>query len=186
MPGAKTGPASGPTSGPTSAPGSAPASPSPRTPSISARETPPGRSRRGAPSSRETNGQFHADRAGAAIEHGVDPAFEVGQHMGGGRGADMAGQIGRGRRDRAAGRRNHAARQGVGRDAQGHAVESGPRQIADARAVAARGRTRVSGPGQKTSASFSARASKTPSRRAAATSATWAISGLKLGRPLAR
>lgn len=47
------------------------------------------------------------------------------------------------------------------------------------------GTTSVSGPGQNASASLNARASKRPIRRAAARSATWAISGLKAGRPLA-
>ena len=47
------------------------------------------------------------------------------------------------------------------------------------------GSTRVSGPGQNAAASASAAASKRARLRAASTSATWAISGLKLGRPLA-
>ena len=47
------------------------------------------------------------------------------------------------------------------------------------------GTTRVSGPGQKASASFRDRGSRTPMRSAIARSATWTISGLKRGRPLA-
>ena len=47
------------------------------------------------------------------------------------------------------------------------------------------GSTSVSGPGQKASASLKAVASKQAICRAAAISATWAIRGLKEGRPLA-
>jgi hypothetical protein len=52
-------------------------------------------------------------------------------------------------------------------------------------AASATGRTKVRGPGQKAAARRSPRSSNRAIRRAAATSATWAISGLKLGRPLA-
>ena len=71
---------------------------------------------------------------------------------------------------------------------------SGTRRATEARparassqtlALSAKGRTRVSGPGQKVLASFSATSENRPSRRAASTLATWAISGLKAGRPLA-
>ena len=72
------------------------------------------------------------------FEHGVDPPVEIGQHMGRRRRADMAGAIGRGRRDRAARRRDQAARLRVGRHAKADAVEAGARQIADARAVGQR------------------------------------------------
>jgi hypothetical protein len=50
---------------------------------------------------------------------------------------------------------------------------------------AALGRTSVSGPGQNAFASRAAFASKRARRFAAATSVTWAMSGLNAGRPLA-
>ena len=55
----------------------------------------------------------------------------------------------------------------------------------DSPAPARSGSTSVSGPGQNAAASASARSSNTASRRAAATSGTCTISGLKRGRPLA-
>ena len=51
--------------------------------------------------------------------------------------------------------------------------------------LAALGRTSVSGPGQNAAASRVASASKRASACAACRSATWAMSGLKAGRPLA-
>ena len=47
------------------------------------------------------------------------------------------------------------------------------------------GNTSVSGPGQNAALSLAASASKRASRRAACRSATWAMSGLNAGRPLA-
>jgi hypothetical protein len=50
--------------------------------------------------------------------------------------------------------------------------------------LAARGRIRVSGPGQKASASASAASGQSPAQREAVTaSATWTISGWSEGRP---
>ena len=56
----------------------------------------------------------------------------------------------------------------------------------DKGAPSARGRTRVSGPGQNAAATRSARSSKRAMARAPARSATWTIRGLCAGRPLAR
>ena len=49
----------------------------------------------------------------------------------------------------------------------------------------ARGTTMVKGPGQKAAASFFASSLNVPKAKAAPASATWEISGLKVGRPLA-
>ena len=66
------------------------------------------------------------------------------------------------------------------------ATVSSPARARSQTAASSRiGRTRVSGPGQKASASLTARSSKTAKRWAAPRPVTWAISGLKRGRPLA-
>ena len=64
-------------------------------------------------------------------------------------------------------------------------VSSPARARSQTASVSATGSTRVSGPGQNRAASRSARSSKRATRRAMARPATWAIRGLKLGRPLA-
>ncbi len=68
--------------------------------------------------------------------------------------------------------------------ADGDGVEPGAGEIAH-RLRSAIGATRVSPPGQNAAISASARASSRAMARAVSDEVTWAISGLKLGRPLA-
>ena len=66
------------------------------------------------------DGRFHAHRAGATIDHGVDPPAQTFDHMGGPRGADPARRVGRRCRQRPAEDLKQRARHGMGRDPQRH------------------------------------------------------------------
>ncbi len=123
MPGASGAPGSSGTS--------ASASGWPSTRSISARASPPGRSSDGCAEAGD-DGRFHADGAGAAVEHHVDAAAQVGQHMRGAGRRDMAGAVGRGRHHRAAEGRDQRQRHRMGRHPHGDAVEPGQRQVGHA------------------------------------------------------
>ena len=64
------------------------------------------------------NCRFHAHRAGAAIDHGIDPSAQPFQHMRGARGADAARRVGRRRGQRPAKGAQQGLGHGMGRDAQ--------------------------------------------------------------------
>ncbi len=157
----------------------------PITASISSRVAPPGRSRVGVGGREIEHRRFDADEAGPAIEdHRRARAERLRDMLGAGR-AHLAAAIGRGRRDRPAGRRASAPGPS-GWDGARIATVSRPAVASRAMVEpSARGSTSVSGPGQKRAASFSAVSLQRTKARAAAASRTWLISGLNCGRPLA-
>jgi hypothetical protein len=67
------------------------------------------------------DGRFEAHLGCAPINHRVDPALEVGEHMVRERGADMAGPVRRRRGDRAPQRPDQGMRHRMRRTAEGHA-----------------------------------------------------------------
>ncbi len=78
------------------------------------------------------DGGFDADGAGAAVDHQVDAAAQVGQHMGGVGRRHMAGTVGRGRHHRPAEGLEQGRRYPVRRNPHRDAVEPGQRQIGHA------------------------------------------------------
>ena len=131
------------------------------------------------------DGGFDADLDRAAIDDQVDPAGEIALHMGGRGRRDVAGEIGRRRHHRAAEGAQDVARDRVRGNPDRDGVEAGGGEIGH-RAVWRLGqhqrqRARPERLGQRAAPS----ASKRAICRAAARSPTWAISGLKAGRPLA-
>ena len=160
------------------------ASARPSTRSISPRGRPPGRSSIGA-SKQPTMVDSTPTSTGAAVDDQVDPPGEVALHMGGRGRRDVARQIGRRRHHRPAERaqdvprhrmRGHPDRDGIepGGGEIGHRAVSGLRQHQRQRPrperLGQRGRLR------RRSGAIRCAASRSP---------TWAISGLKAGRPLA-
>ena len=119
-----------------------------------------------------------------AVENEIDATGEILRHMRRRDRADMAGNIGRGRRQRPAERAQQRQRAGCA-GMRSATLARPARASSQTEPSGAAGATSVSGPGQKASASRSAGAPSRASRRAAERSATWAMSGLKLGRPLA-
>ena len=131
------------------------------------------------------NGGFDADRDRPAVDDQVDSPGEVALHMGRRGRRNMARQIGRWRHHRPAeGAQDGQAPPG-GRAPGSRRCRARRWRARPPRNRPISGTTSVSGPGQNALASAVARASKRPICRALARSPTWAISGLKAGRPLA-
>jgi hypothetical protein len=82
------------------------------------------------------DGRFDAHVGRSPVHHGVDAPVEVGDDMGGGGRADMAGAVGGGRGDRAAGGGEQRLRHRVARHAQAHCLKAGAGEVGD---VSARG-----------------------------------------------
>ena len=170
-------------SGASSAPAAVAATRRPSTRSIASRGTPPGRSSVGSPR-QDTMVDFDADRAGAGVDDQIDAAAQIGEHMRGAGRRNVAGAVGRWRHHRPAEGRQQRARDRVRRHAHGDAVEPGEREIGRPGSPAA-----SAAPGSAAPARTPRQASRPPrrsgrGRRAAATSATCAISGLNAGPAL--
>ena len=144
-----------------------------------------GRSSRGGPSSSATTVDSRPIAARSAVEGDSRGGAGLGDGVGERGRARAAGAVGRRRDDRAAERGEHRLRHRMGRRADGDGVEAGAGEIADQVAVADRRddgqRPRPERLGQAPGARRPAARRAPPSPR----SATWAISGLKRGRPLA-
>ena len=122
---------------------------------------------------------------GAAIDDQVDPPRKVALHMGGRGRRDMAGEIGRRRHHRAAERAQDLARHRMRGNPDRDGVEAGGGEIGDRAVLASSAAPASAAPARTPRRARSPRASKRAIRCAAARSPTWAISGLKAGRPLA-
>ena len=149
-----------------------------------ARGTPPGRNSIGS-SKQPTMVDSTPTATGAAIDDQVDPAREVALHMRGRGRRDVTREIGRWRHHGAAEGAQDVARHRMGGDPDRDRIETGGGEVGH-RAVRRlrqhqRQRARPERLGQRESPA----ASKRAICRAAARSPTWAISGLKAGRPLA-
>ena len=82
------------------------------------------------------DGGFHADRCRPAVDHQIDAAREIGEHMRGRRGRDMAGAIGRRRDDRPFESRKNGLRHRMIRHADGDGVKAGGGKLGDRAIVA--------------------------------------------------
>ena len=153
--------------------------------SISARERPPGRSRRGGPSQTGDDRRFNAERAGSGVEDEVDLAAKIGADMGGGDRAEPAGAIGRGRRERQADRAEEPQRRRMRRDAQGDRRAGRPaRRRRPSRRQRAAGRASKA-PARNAPQAAGRRPKTRPAPSPPQGSRHGAISGLKAGRPFA-
>ena len=155
-----------------------------RRPRSPRRAMPPGRSRPQRAVVDLDDGRFQADRRRPAIDDQRDAATEIGRHGGRRGGADAARGIGAGGGERPPEPGDEAGAEAAWH-AQRHRVKAcGDQADAPARRrqAAARG---SAGPARNALRAARDSGSKTAIVRAMARSATWAISGLKRGRPLA-
>ena len=165
----------------------APTSVAPSTASIASRGTPPGRSRRGVPPRQATMVDSTPTCVGAAIEHRVDAAVEIGEHMGGASvGLTRPERLAEGAATGRPTRSRSACASGWAGTRRRDAVEPGAGEIGDRAARRRRHdegqRTRPEAPRASASALV---VERRPAPRAASRLGTWAISGLKRGRSLA-
>ncbi len=130
------------------------------------------------------DGRFKADHGGASFDHRVDPAVEINEDMCGLSGRDMTRAIGAGRGDWLSSGAKNSARRFIRRHANRERGQTGPGQFANG-AILARGHNQGERAWPEGLGSLRAASSKSPSPKASERSGTWAISGLKLGRPFA-
>ena len=131
------------------------------------------------------DGRFDADLRRAAIEHRIDSAVEISQHMIGISRADPPRSVGRRSGDWPTDLRQQPARERMGRYAQADAVQARPGKVADACIPVRSALPESAGRARMPAPARSAASSNRPCDSADSMSATCEISGLKRGRSLA-
>ncbi len=156
----------------------------PSTRSIAARGTPPGRSSIGSPR-QATIVELDADACRPAVDNEIDAAAQIGLHMRRRRRRNMAGTVGRGRDHGLGEGLEDIARDRVVGNADGDAVETGGRKLGDRTVRRLRQYERQRAGPERGSELGRVGVKACEPLQQLDDRATWAISGLNAGRPLA-